>query len=161
TDLIRNGRLEHEGNSPLPIRVVGQTGTNPTPRDHAHNLPLPWSGTHGWQRSAADITGAQRAMVGYLVASDLARAQNFPNNARHQYRFSNGVPNQLTMSANGFLTVNLATPSAIYAQDQSTFGRLTLQGGVRFDYASSSYPDQQLGPDKFIPVAITFPATSG
>ena len=86
---------------------------------------------------------------------------NFTNNARLQYRFSNGVPNQLTMSGNPFLTVNWATPSAIYAQDQSTFGRLTLQGGIRFDYASSAYPDQQIGPEKFIPAAITFPATSG
>jgi len=86
---------------------------------------------------------------------------NLTNNARLQYRFSGGVPNQLTMSGNPFLTINWATPSAVFAQDQSTFGRLTLQGGIRFDYASSSYPDQQVGPERFIPVAIPFPASSG
>src|SRR5215470_5409682 len=161
TVLIRYGGLEHDGNNRDLIRVVEQAGTIPNLTYRAQNWSRPWSGTYGWHAAASYITGAHSVKVGYWGSLYDAWTQNFTNNARLQYRFSSGVPNQLTMSANGFLTVNLATPSAIYAQDQSTFGRLTLQGGVRFDYASSSYPDQQLGPDKFIPVAITFPATSG
>jgi hypothetical protein len=161
TVLIRYGGLEHDGNNRDLIRVVEQAGPIPNLTYRAQNWSRPWSGTYGWHASASYITGAHSVKVGYWGSLYDAWTQNFTNNARLQYRFSNGVPNQLTMSANGFLTVNLATPSAIYAQDQSTFGRLTLQGGVRFDYASSSYPEQQLGPDKFIPVAITFPATSG
>jgi carboxypeptidase family protein len=161
TVLIRYGGLEHDGNNRDLIRVVEQAGTIPNLTYRAQNWSRPWSGTYGWHASASYVTGAHSMKVGYWGSLYDAWTQNFTNNARLQYRFSNGIPNQLTMSANGFLTVNLATPSAIYAQDQSTFGRLTLQGGVRFDYASSSYPDQQLGPDKFIPVAITFPATSG
>jgi hypothetical protein len=161
TVLIRYGGLEHDGNNRDLIRVVEQAGAIPNLVYRAQNWSRPWSGTYGWHASASYITGANSVKVGYWGSLYDAWTQNFTNNPRLQYRFSSGVPNQLTMSANGFLTVNLTTPYAIYAQDQSTFGRLTLQGGVRFDYASSSYPDQQLGPDKFIPVAITFPATSG
>ena len=105
------------------------------------------------------ITGAHSLKVGYWGFTCVDPELDQQRQA--QYRFSGGVPNQLTMSGNPFLTVNWATPSAVYVQDQSTFGRLTLQGGLRFDYASSSYPDQQVGPEKFIPTAIMFPASSG
>ena len=53
------------------------------------------------------------------------------------------------------------TPHALYAQEQWTLGRLTLQGGVRFDHVSSYYPDQQVGPERFVPVPIVFPGQSG
>ncbi len=161
TVLIRYGGLERAGNNRDLIRVVEQNGIIPNLTYRAQNWSRPWSGTYAWRASASYITGAHSVKVGYWGSLYDAWILNFTNNARLQYRFSNGQPNQLTMSGNPFLTVNWATPSAIYAQDQSTFGRLTLQGGIRFDYASSSYPGQQIGPEKFIPVAIAFPATSG
>ena len=51
--------------------------------------------------------------------------------------------------------------TAFYAQDQSTFGRLTVQGGVRYDRAGSSFLDQQLGPDRFVPNVLSYPAQDG
>jgi hypothetical protein len=161
TVLIRYGGLEREGNNRDLIRVVEQAGIIPNLTYRAQNWSRPWSGTYGWRASASYITGAHSVKVGYGGAMYVAWTLSFTNTQRLQYRFSNGVPNQLTMSGNPFLVINNTTPSAIYAQDQSTFGRLTLQGGIRFDYASSSYPAQQIGPEKFIPVAINFPATDG
>ena len=35
---------------------------------------------------------------------------------------------------------------ALYAQEQWTLGRLTLQGALRFDHAWSYFPEQQVGP---------------
>ena len=43
-------------------------------------------------------------------------------------------------------------------QDQWTTGRFTVQGGLRFDWGSSSAPEQTDGPDLWIPVPFTFPA---
>ncbi len=40
-------------------------------------------------------------------------------------------------------------------------GRLTLQGALRFDYARSYFPDQQVGPTTFLPNPIAFPETTG
>jgi hypothetical protein len=161
TVLIRYGGLEHDGNNRDLIRVVEQAGGIPGLTYRAQNWSRPWSGTYVWRASASYITGAHSMKIGYWGSLYDAWTLNLTNNARLQYRFNNGVPNQLTMSGNPFLTVNWATPSALYLQDQSTFGRLTLQGGLRFDYASSSYPAQQVGPEKFIPAAIPFPASSG
>ena len=36
-------------------------------------------------------------------------------------------------------------PTSFYGQDQWTTGRLTLQGGVRYDHLATSYPDQFFG----------------
>jgi hypothetical protein len=38
---------------------------------------------------------------------------------------------------------------------------LTLQGALRFDHARSWFPEQQEGPSRFLPEAITFPKTEG
>src|SRR5205823_11486355 len=51
--------------------------------------------------------------------------------------------------------------SALYAQEQWTHGRLTLQGAIRFDQARSWIPIQQEGPTRFLPTAITLPETQG
>src|ERR1700758_2955757 len=48
--------------------------------------------------------------------------------------------------------------SALFVQDQWTLHRLTLQGGLRFEHIGSHFPLQQVGPDRFIPVPIIFPA---
>ena len=51
--------------------------------------------------------------------------------------------------------------TALYAQDQWTIGRLTLQGALRFDRAWSYSPEQQIGPTNFLPNALSFPETPG
>ena len=84
---------------------------------------------------------------------------NFYNDSQLSYTFLNGSPTQLTMFGNHdvrqLVTQGMAS---LYAQDQWTRGRLTLQGGVRFEHLSAEFPDQQIGPNLLIPVAIQFPA---
>jgi hypothetical protein len=50
---------------------------------------------------------------------------------------------------------------AYYAQDQWTRGRMTLSGGLRYDHSWSYYPEQQIGPTRFLPTALVFPETKG
>ncbi len=50
---------------------------------------------------------------------------------------------------------------AFFAQEQWTAGRLTLQGAIRYDRASSWFPEQTLGPSKYFPNRIVYPATKG
>ena len=44
------------------------------------------------------------------------------------------------MSGLHFIADSHTQPTGIYAQEQWTLGRLTLQGGIRFDRATSGYP---------------------
>ena len=51
--------------------------------------------------------------------------------------------------------------NALYAQDSYTRDRLTVQGAVRYDHSWSFYPEQQIGPTKFLSNAIVFPQSTG
>jgi hypothetical protein len=41
--------------------------------------------------------------------------------------------------------------ASVYLQDQWTLKRLTISGAVRYDHATSSYPETTVGPNKFVP----------
>ena len=96
--------------------------------------------------------------------SDLWGAQN--NGARDNtsslsYRFNNGVPNLITERATPYDNYNqLQAELGIYAQDKWTIKRLTLNGGLRFDYFSTYFPAQTLGPGTLLPTRnLSFPET--
>ena len=84
------------------------------------------------------------------------------NNQNLTYRFNNGVPNQLTESISPWINNARAGWHALFAQEQWTFGRLTLQGALRFDTGQQLVPGAA-GSDRsrFLPAAIIFPETKG
>jgi hypothetical protein len=91
--------------------------------------------------------------------------ENFSYNLNEvtAYRFNNGVPNQLTETGgfpDGIRRVTNLVPTSFYAQDQWTTGKLTLQGGVRYDHLITSYPDHRVGGTRIIPTVIEFPSRS-
>ena len=69
-------------------------------------------------------------------------------------------PNLLTMDLKPFKTGQRTRWEALYAQEQWTLGRLTLQGALRFDHAWSYFPDQQIGPVTFLPTPLLLPKRS-
>jgi hypothetical protein len=82
-----------------------------------------------------------------------------------QVRTLNAVPNQLTQTVMGgpdTKYVRNLIPTNLYAQDVWTHNRLTLQGGVRYDSLTSTYPDQRIGGPgwPYAPVEIFFPSRS-
>ena len=78
------------------------------------------------------------------------------------YRLRNGVPNRITERALGSWRANVGADLGLFAQDRWTRSKLTLNYGVRYDYFSSSYPDQHIGPTTLAPNRdITFPAQPG
>ena len=67
------------------------------------------------------------------------------------YRFSNGVPNQVTMLDAPWNFEESVRDVAFYAQDQWTTGRLTLNLGARFNDVRAWTPEQILGAGRFVP----------
>jgi hypothetical protein len=120
-----------------------------------------YTGSYLWKGSASYVTGGNSLKVGFqhtLMTDDRTWSTNDQNLT---YRFNNGVPNQLTQSISPWINNARAGWDAIFAQEQWTRGRLTLQGAIRFDRATSWYPEQTEGPSRFLPVAITIPETQG
>jgi hypothetical protein len=124
-----------------------------------------WTSNQGfvlsWRGSASLVTGAHSMKFGYQAAYHRVN-QNYHSNDTHLiYRLNHGIPNLLTLDLKPFSTGQRTRFDAFYAQEQWTLGRLTLQGALRFDHAWSYFPDQQIGPVRFLPTGITFPAQKG
>ena len=126
-----------------------------------------WSGHKGYtnivQGSASYVTGSHSAKVGFRTHQNIAMYPvNFYNNTQLNYVFANGQPTGVTVNGDAnsaqeqhqFMT-------AFYAQDRWTLGKLSLQGGLRFEHLSDYFPEQHIGPNLFVPTAIVFPAQDG
>ena len=115
--------------------------------------------TTTWRASLAHVTGSRTMKVGYVgnQLGDIRSANRGENNL--QYRVNNGVPNQFTMYINSYQNDLWMRNHALFVQEQWTIDRLTLQGALRYDHASSWAPEQTLGPARFLPTPITFPQT--
>ena len=83
------------------------------------------------------------------------------NNQNLTYRFNNGVPNQLTESISPWVNNARAGWHALFAQEQWTLGRLTLQGALRFDHRQQLVPGTEQGPIAVPADGDHFPETKG
>jgi hypothetical protein len=155
------GGRERVTNPRALIRVVEQAGSIPGLTYRSQNWASHKSANNSWRASASYITGAHSLKVGYTGGFIMLRQRSYTNDQRLQYRFNNGIPNQLTMSPGDYDSRPRVTTTAFYVQEQFTRGRLTLQGALRYDHAASYSLPQQVGPDRFIPVALEFPRTEG
>ena len=111
--------------------------------------------------SASYIPGSHSLKIGYQGNISHPSQGYFNFTPFIQYRFNNGVPNQLTQTAVYPGTVKFQRNilmTSFYAQDTYTRARLTLQGGVRYDGIGTSYPDAGVGgPDyQLMPTRIFY-----
>ncbi len=148
---------EREGNNRDLVRITEQAGDIPGLTYRSMIWQRNKSFTPRYRAAMSYVTGTHNMKVGIDGLNFDQMRTYLGNNQSLNYRLNGGVPNQLTMFVNDFKFLNRVNSFAAYAQNQSTLGRLTLQGGVRFDHASSYSPEQQLGPDRFIPQQIVFP----
>jgi hypothetical protein len=124
---------------------------------------------HDWRyRGAVSyVTGAHALKVGFTNAlGDADTLLYWGKGAQAPqmiYRLNNGVPNQLTIYATPYHDLwELDSDLGAFAQDKWTMNRLTLTGGVRFDYLKTHFPGQTLGPAQFVPTRnIVIPDTPG
>jgi hypothetical protein len=100
--------------------------------------------------SLSYVTGSQAVKVGMQIRTGLRKFGE--EGSPIEYRVLNGVPNQVTLYAYPLLFhENMKALMGVYAQDQWTLKRLTLSGGVRFDYENAYLPAQHLDAGAFIP----------
>ena len=77
-----------------------------------------------------------------------------------QYQFNLGVPNLVRMYATPLTTLNNEDNDlGLYVQDRWTLNRFTINGAVRYDNFSTSFPEQHIGPAPLVPNRnLDFPA---
>ena len=176
TNYSHYGGQEVPGNPTRPIprmleQCAGAAPANAVPGACAHGIQnltfasQDWASNQGfvanWRAAASYVTGAHSMKVGYQATYHRVNQSYFSNDTHLIYRMNYGVPNLLTMDLKPFNTGQRTRSEALYAQEQWTLGRLTLQGALRYDHAWSYFPDQQIGPVKFLPTAFVLPAQDG
>jgi len=112
----------------------------------SQNWAQDWDNPNTWRASASYVTGAHNFKFGYIGGYLVEDIENHGNDLNLAYTFNNGAPTTLTESLRVFKQSDRVRYDALYAQDQWTLGRLTLQGALRFDHAWSFSPPQTIGP---------------
>jgi hypothetical protein len=165
-------------NNPLMIQQLEQTGSNIA----GCNCSIPGLisrhpglanggfakndiGTHEWRASISYVSGAHNMKFGYQGGFSTPTKNYFYDSQVIQVRTNNGIPNQITenLAYPGWLrTGRQVIPINLYAQDQWTRKRLTLQGGVRYDNGITNYTSDPIGgPDYLLlPTPVSFPTGS-
>ena len=131
-----------------------------------------------WRATVAYVTGSHNLKVGYTGSFTEVHNGRVPNHTQLRYTFNSnapvsaacpagGAPRLCPVSVSYFLSPrwdqhDRTQTVGFFAQDQWTLGRLTLQGGVRYDRAWSWAPAEGNGTtqtSKFNPSPISFERT--
>jgi hypothetical protein len=119
---------------------------------------------NNWRASASYVTGAHNVKAGYQGSYLIADSEFDSNVSQLSYRFLNHVPNQFTYRLPAFQTADRTKVTALFDPDTWTRERLTVQGALRFDQASSFSPSEHNGTaltSRFNAVLITLVETPG
>ena len=123
-----------------------------------------YANPNSWRASASYVTGSHDLKVGYQGQYIIVDWWDLIPDSQVSYRFNQGVPNQFTFRLPEWHRADRTSTAALYIQDRWTRGRLTLQGALRYDRASSFSPAEFNGTDltsKFNAAPITFERTAG
>jgi hypothetical protein len=120
--------------------------------------------TDGWQATMSYVTGAHNVKIGYQGNRLDQLDQTIANETGLAYRFSAGVPNAVSYYLPDMGRRTITNLHGVFAQDSWTMGRLTLQGALRWDRASSYAPAEGNGTTMtnfLAPTPITIARTPG
>jgi hypothetical protein len=133
-----------------------------------------------WRGAVSYVTGSHNMKVGYTGSFVEAHNGRVPGNTQLRYTFNSAASAATTTCTTAPSGVNLCpvavsyflaprwnqhdrtSTAGLYVQDQWTMGRLTLQGGLRYDRAWSWAPAEGNGTDqtsRFNPRPISFERT--
>ncbi len=128
---------------------------------NSENYANNWDNPNTWRASASYVTGAHNFKFGYIGGFLIENIANYTNNLNLAYTVSNGVPTGLSLTENPYTAMYRVGYNAWYAQDQWTHNRMTLQGALRFDRATSWNPPQSIPASNYLAAPISFDQVDG
>ena len=127
----------------------------------AGTLGTSWQSSNNWRASMSYVAGKQSMKFGYQGGYLMDDRFPYTNSQFMTFRMNNGKPDQINEIIDYNLIQQRVRYDAYYAQDQWTMGRITLQGALRFDRATSIFPAATIGGVRFLPTVTSFPETKG
>jgi hypothetical protein len=120
----------------VPFANFTYRGFNPAPSSNQKHAT--------WRAAMSYITGSHNLKWGYQAGYMSNRNTTYVGR-QISYRFNNGVPNQMSQRVGTNQTSNSLQYHSVYVQDQWTRKRMTLQGALRYETASSWAPAGENG----------------
>ena len=119
----------------------------------AATYTVPWDLNRYTSRfSASYVTGSHAFKGGIQLEKSSADRIVVANANEVSYTFNNQIPTTITEYATPYNNhERVKADMGIYAQDQWTVRKLTLNYGLRFDYFNAYIPAQQLAATRFVP----------
>jgi hypothetical protein len=98
------------------------------------------------------VTGAHNAKFGFSLMHTEAHTTRDVVNGARTYELFNGLPSRVTLYATPQVSDDIMKANmGLYAQDQWTIRKLTLNLGLRYDYYNAYVPEQVLEPGPNVP----------
>jgi hypothetical protein len=151
--------LEDQQFNPRPESTaprINDTGFNISYRANASNMGA-YTPVYGGRGSASYVTGSHALKVGFnLIMGEYENTNRLVGNL--QYTALNGVPQSVEYRGTPVVAVNRVRPNlGLFAQEQWSMKRLTVNAGLRLDYFRADFPDQNVPATQFVPVPRSFP----
>ncbi len=97
------------------------------------------------------VTGSHLAKVGLTWHEGWTSASTYPFSSDMGLQLLSGIPASVVLRTDPYTTLlHLNADVGIFAQDRWTVRRLTLTGGVRFDYFNMSIPAQSAAASRWV-----------
>jgi hypothetical protein len=113
------------------------------------------SGVKNYIASLSYVTGSQSLKVGLQESDGISRQSDLYRGDIDNIRFNNGLPRAVVLRASPRYAVENIRDLGLYVDEKWTLGRITLSGGVRYDYFNGSAPEQYSGPGTWIGARLT------
>ena len=105
----------------------------------------------------AYVTGSRTTNAGVSFRQAYQQRNHFINHSL-EYTFRGTTPVQLSEWISPFHSETRQHAAGLYVQQQWTTGRLTVDGGLRYDYFRGYIPAMTLEGGRFLPQGASFPA---
>lgn len=113
------------------------------------------SGVRNYLAAVSYVTGAQSLKAGFQYQDGISRQSDLYRGDINQIQWLNGAPRAVVLQASPRYAVENIADIGLYVDERWTLKRLTLSGGVRFDYFNGSAPEQWSAPGTWIGARLT------
>ena len=113
------------------------------------------SGVRNYIASVSHVTGANSLKVGMQYQGGISRQSDLYRGDIDQIRWNGGLPRSVILRASPRYAVENIRDLGLYVDEKWTLNRVTLSGGVRYDYFNGFAPEQYSGPGTWIGARLT------
>jgi hypothetical protein len=113
------------------------------------------SGVKNWAASLSYVTGSHTLKGGMQYQDGISRQSDLYRADINQIQFLNGLPRAVVLQASPRYAVENIRDLGLFVDEKWTLNRITLSGGIRYDYFNGYAPEQYSEAGTWVPARLT------